>query len=212
MTMQSNTSGTERHTVHSRGPGRLAVVARRGVPTAALALAMGLTLSACVGPEGYRVRSVPAPAPQAPSTTVYFYPKHGQTKQQQDRDRYECYLWAVKETGYDPGNAPAAPQQRVQVEPATPPGQGTAVGAATGAVLGAAMSRPRHAGEGAVVGAITGAMLGAASDAARQEQAERIQQQYDRQADAQAAVLARRAADYRRAMAACLEGRGYTVR
>lgn len=212
MTMHWNTRRTDGHAVSSSGPGRIAGIARRGVPLAVLALVMGVTLSACVGPEAYRVRPAPGPAAEAPSTTVYFYPKHGQTKQQQDRDRYECYLWAVKQTGYDPGSAPQAAPHRVEVEPSTPPGQGTAVGAATGAVLGAAMSRPRHAGEGAIVGAIYGAMVGAASDAARQQQAERIQGQYNRQADAEAAVLARRAADYRRAMAACLEGRGYTVR
>jgi hypothetical protein len=34
---------------------------------------------------------------------VYVYPKQGQTEAQRERDRYECYLWAVEETGFDPG-------------------------------------------------------------------------------------------------------------
>ena len=30
------------------------------------------------------------------------YPKQGQSAEQEKRDKYECYLWAVKETGFDP--------------------------------------------------------------------------------------------------------------
>ena len=62
-----------------------------------------------------------------------------------------------------------------------------------------------------VVGAVAGAIIGAASDASRQEQAERIQERYERRDAQSIAEIERRAADYRRAMAACLEGRGYTV-
>lgn len=31
------------------------------------------------------------------------YPKQGQTKEQMKQDEYECYLWAVDQTGVDPG-------------------------------------------------------------------------------------------------------------
>jgi hypothetical protein len=63
-----------------------------------------------------------------------------------------------------------------------------------------------------VFGAITGAILGASSEAAKQQQAERIEQQYNAR-DAQTySRLERQARDYRRAMTACLEGRGYTVK
>ena len=53
-------------------------------------------------PPAYNVRSHPA-SPQLPSVTLYFYPTKGQTKEQQERDRYDCYQWAKKQTGYDPG-------------------------------------------------------------------------------------------------------------
>jgi len=33
---------------------------------------------------------------------LYVYPKQGQSAQQQDTDRYECYRWAVQQTGFDP--------------------------------------------------------------------------------------------------------------
>lgn len=51
--------------------------------------------------------SQPASAPAAPtaarpSPSVYFYPQRGQSPEQQDRDRYECYRWAHRQTGFDP--------------------------------------------------------------------------------------------------------------
>lgn len=178
----------------------------------AVVLGVGLALGACAGPEP-RYALQPLPAPTAvPSATVYFYPLHGQSAAQQDRDRYECYRWAVQQTGYDPGDVPPPAGQRVEVVPTVPPGHDTAVGAVTGAAIGAAVSRPRHAAGGAVVGAIAGAIVGAASDTARQQRTEQMQRVYDERAAAEAAALARTVNDYRRAMGACLEGRGYTVR
>jgi outer membrane biogenesis lipoprotein LolB len=169
-----------------------------------------LTLAACASAASPRQASrVPAPAPV---TQVYFYPNAGQSAAQQDRDRYECYLWAVKQSGFDPSQPQLAPQQRVEVMPMPAPGHDTAVGAATGAVIGAVVSRPHDALKGAVVGAAAGAIIGAASDTARQQQAERVQQHYE-QGDAQrTAHIEQQAQNYRRAMTACLEGRGYTVR
>jgi hypothetical protein len=40
---------------------------------------------------------------QAPaSTTLYVYPKNGQSAEQQSKDRYECYRYAADQTGFDP--------------------------------------------------------------------------------------------------------------
>jgi len=33
---------------------------------------------------------------------VFIYPDKGQTKKQQDKDKYECYDWAKQQTGFDP--------------------------------------------------------------------------------------------------------------
>ena len=171
-----------------------------------------LLLGACAVPPPPPPSAVPPPPPPSPpSTEVYFYPTKGQSPQQQERDRYECYLWASKQTGFDPSAPNLAPHQRVRVVPTPPPGHDAAVGAATGALFGAAVSSHHHTGEGAVLGAITGAIIGSASDAARQEQANRVQRSYDQAAAQQAARNEAAARDYRRAMAACLEGRGYTV-
>lgn len=171
-----------------------------------------LAVGACATtPQAASVQA-DAPTPHPPSTQVYFYPTRGQSAAQQDRDRYECYLWARKQTGFDPSAPQLAPHQRLEVKPMPPAGHDTAVGAATGAVLGAVVSPPGRTAEGAAVGAVAGAVVGAASDAARQEQAERVQQQYDQRDAQRAARLEQQASSYRRAMAACLQGRGYTVR
>jgi hypothetical protein len=138
---------------------------------------------------------------------VYVYPANGQSDTQLDRDRYECNAWAVKQSSYDPSFV-HSDAERVMVMAGPPPGTSTAAGAITGALVGAAVSRPHNAGGGAVIGAIAGAMLGAAADAARQEQANAIQQSHERRSDS----VLQGAGRYRRAISACLEGRGYTVK
>ncbi|MEJ2691081.1 MAG: glycine zipper 2TM domain-containing protein [Deltaproteobacteria bacterium] len=162
----------------------------------------------------YRVAAVPDGGAQSPPppTTVYFYPNKGQSPEQQDRDRYECYLWAKKQTGFDPSAPGLPPHNRLEVVAEPPPGAGTAVGAVTGALLGAAVASRHHEPEGALVGALAGGILGSAVEASNRQQAASMQQYYDRQAEQRAAVTERQADDYRRAFTACLEGRDYTVR
>lgn len=176
---------------------------------------LSVAVSGCA-PRGYVVRSQPqsaqAASPPPETTTVYFYPTHGQSKDQQDRDRYECYLWARKQTGFDPGQSHLAPHQRVEVTPAAPPAADTATGAFTGAMVGSMMSSGHDRGFGMIFGAMTGAMLGAASDQARAEQAQRMEDRYNSRDERQYVRLERQARRYQRAMTACLEGRGYTVR
>jgi hypothetical protein len=178
-----------------------------------LIMAAGFTLSACMPPPP-RYTAIPASttAQPPPPTEVFFYPNRGQSPEQQDRDSYECYLWAVNQTGFDPSSANLAPHQKVVVVAEPPPGTDTAAGAITGAMVGAAVSSHGNMVEGALVGMMAGAIFGSASDAARQEQSYRLQEQYDRQTGQRTAATERQAKEYRRALSACLEGRGYTVR
>ena len=155
----------------------------------------------------------PAPPPRAyggppPNTTVFAYPQNGQSADQQSRDRYECSLWAVHQTGFDPSAPNVPPQYRV-VASGPPPGTGTAIGAIAGAVIGAAISPGWDRGAGAVFGGLTGAMIGSASDAQRVQQNE---MEMTAQEQEQAAAMSQKASDYRRAISACLEGRGYSVK
>lgn len=176
-----------------------------------LLIVLSIILISCAPPT-YTVRSHPESPPALPSVTLYFYPVKGQSKEQQERDRYECYQWAKKKTGYDPSQEQLAPHQRIEVRSATPPGSDTAAGAVTGAIIGSMLAPRHHSGRSMVFGAITGAMIGSASEQAKQEQAQQIQQSYDVKDQQRYARLERQASDYRRAMSACLEGRGYTVR
>jgi len=37
---------------------------------------------------------------------LFIYPRKGQSREQQDLDRYECHKWAVEQTNYDPTKTP----------------------------------------------------------------------------------------------------------
>jgi hypothetical protein len=143
---------------------------------------------------------------------IYVYPSKGQTEKQLDRDRYECHNWAVAQSHYNPSDSHLAPHQQVRVVEMPPPGRDTAVGAMTGAVIGSSVAGRHDSGEGAVAGAIIGAMVGASSDASRQKAADQDNTRMSADQQAERARLEKQAADYRRAISACLEGRGYTVK
>jgi outer membrane lipoprotein SlyB len=145
-------------------------------------------------------------------TQVYFYPNKGQSTEQHSRDHYACYNWAVDQTGFDPSVSSIVPEQRVRVVPMPPPGHDTVVMSIAGAVLGALIAGPRHAAGGALIGAASGAMVGASSDISREESARQMEEAYDNHNQARDVHKEKKALDFRRAMSACLEGRGYTVR
>ena len=145
-------------------------------------------------------------------TQVYFYPNKGQSTQQQSRDHYACYNWAVDQTGFDPSTSSIVPEQRVRVVPMPPPGHDTVVMSIAGAVLGALIAGPRHAGGGALIGAASGAVAGAVSDISREESARQLEEAYQNSNQGRDLRKEKKALDFRRAMSACLEGRGYTVK
>ena len=136
----------------------------------------------------------------AVAQNIIAYPARGQGPQQQERDRYDCYNWAVQQTGYNP-----QAQFAGSTAPPPPPGGGVLPGAAKGAALGAVGGAiGGDAGKGAAIGAGVGGLFGGM----RRREAENQQYQYQQQ---QAAASAQRSADFNRAMGACLQGRGYTV-
>jgi YMGG-like Gly-zipper len=145
--------------------------------------------------------------PAALAQQVYVYPERGQSPQQQQQDRYQCHTWAVQQTGFDPTTAAAAPPPP---PPSTAPQgqvvQGAARGAAVGAVGGAIAG---DAGKGAAAGAAMGGLIGGMK---RRDQQAQSQQAYSNQVSQQQAAQAQASSAYNRALAACLSGRGYTVR
>ena len=141
-------------------------------------------------------------SPMSLAQNVIAYPAQGQSADRQSRDRYECHLWAVQQSGFDPSQqvAYAAPPPGPPVT--TSPLQGAARGAAIGAVGGAIGG---NAGKGAAIGAGAGALIGGIR---RHEQR---QQQAYYQAGAGSGSSTPQRSYYDRALKTCLQGRGYTV-
>lgn len=131
----------------------------------------------------------------------YVFPAKGQSPEQQKKDEGDCHAWAVGQTGFDPAKPPpaaAAPQQP-KTATGTTPGAG-----ARGAVRGAAV--------GEIVGgdARTGAAAGAIAARGQSRRQNVVQEQQSAQAQQQA--TGSQQAAYGKARAACLEGKGYTVK
>jgi hypothetical protein len=145
-------------------------------------------------------------------TQIYFYPNRNQSADLQSRDHYACYTWAMEQTGFDPSESSIVPEQRVRVVPMPPPGQDTIAMSIAGAVLGALIAGPRHAGGGALIGAAGGAMAGMVSDASRVEAARQMEEAYNNRNQGRDFRREKKALQFRRAMSACMEGRGYTVK
>ena len=180
----------------------------RGTRILAAAVTASLLAGCVIPPTRHPYRYGPPPAAPAPAAPpMYFYPERGQPDAQQDRDRYECYRLAVRDSGIDPGMTPVSRAWTPPPPPARRDGAEVVGGAATGAILGAAVSSPRQAGQNAVIGAVFGALLGAVAQESRAQAAEAAQAR-----QAAAAERARQPLDdFRRAMGACMQSRGYTV-
>lgn len=185
---------------------------RRAAPAAVALGCVAALLSGCVvAPPRPPPPPLPPPPPAAPAPNleVYAYPLHGQPPEQQDRDHYECSQWATQQTGFDPSAPGVPPHDRVQIVSAgPPPGTNTAIGAIAGAVIGAAISPRWQAAPGALAGAVVGSAIGSTADAANAQQTRAVVVS-DRRA---AAAQEQQAGRYRRAIAACLDARGYSVK
>jgi len=122
-----------------------------------------------------------------PAGAQMIYPARGQSPQQQQQDQAQCQGWASQQSGPPAPPAPSGGDGQV-VRGA---GRGAAVGAVGGAIGG-------NAGKGAAIGAATGALVGGIRRRDQRQQAKAAQAQYSD--------------TFYRAYAACLEGRGYTVK
>jgi hypothetical protein len=131
----------------------------------------------------------------------FVYPAKGQSPDTQKKDEYECHQWAVQQTGYDPTKAaaPAAAPKPATTATGTTPGAGVR-GAARGAVVGEVVGG--DAGAGAAAGAAVARSSSRKQNAAQAQQAQQSAQQ----------AQSSQQATYGKARAACLEGRGYTVK
>ena len=140
---------------------------------------------------------------------LIFFPAKGQTQEQMEKDKFDCYQWAKQQTGFDPMQA----QSSVQASsPQTqgPSGnrvRGAARGAAVGAVVGEVAGG--DAAKGAAAGAAGGTMAGGMKSRSQRRQQAQVQEQQTQQ---QAAADDASRSTYNRAYSACMEGKGYTVK
>jgi hypothetical protein len=151
------------------------------------------------------VGALPAAAQEA-----FFYPKKGQSPEQLEKDKMECYSWAKGQTGFDP-MTPAPTPDTSGVEAAQEAKRGSAVrGAARGAAVGAVGGAiGGDAGKGAGVGAGVGA-VGGRMRSNQREQAARSDARSDY--EARLAAYNEKRATWQRAASACMEGRDYSVK
>jgi hypothetical protein len=134
---------------------------------------------------------------------LYVFPSKGQTKQQQKVDEFECYKWAIEQSGIDPLNPPKVEAAPVQSGPTGGAVKGAAKGAAAGVAIGAIAG---DAGKGAAIGATAGALAG-------RRQGKQAQAQQNQQAQASAAKTEQELKDsFKKAFSVCIEGKGYTVK
>ena len=137
-------------------------------------------------------------AAQAQSAPVV-YPSQGQSLGQQGQDESDCRIWAQQQTGFNPSQGPAyyggSSGASGQVL------RGAAGGAALGAIGGAIGG---DAGKGAAIGAGVGAAAGLLRRGRQRRAQEQAQQQAINQYNQQLA-------NYNRAFATCMQGRGYAV-
>jgi hypothetical protein len=127
------------------------------------------------------------------------YPAKGQTPEQQERDEFECHQWATKDTGVDPvalaEQKLAAPTPAAHEDSAA---RSAGIGAMRGAVDGDAAG-----------GAARGFGIGRMVSVLRAKRQLRDQQS---PTTTDGAAVHRDLDKYDRAYAACLTGRGYTVK
>jgi hypothetical protein len=131
------------------------------------------------------------------------FPAKGQSDEQMEKDKFSCYGWAKKQTGFDPMAAPktstSAPAQETKSGGAV---RGALGGAALGAIIG---DSSKSAGRGAAAGALIGGVRQHSANTKSEQKTEQWKQQ-------EASNYSNQRNTYNRAYSACLEGKGYTVK
>ena len=138
----------------------------------------------------------------------YVYPNEGQSNDQMEKDKYECYQWARAQSGFDPMALPTTstppPEQK---EPTARAAKGAFGGAFGGAIIGGIADD--DPGKGAAIGAVGGGLIGGMRRQSQKKQHQQKQQQWEQQ---EVAGYQQKRNSYNRAYTACLEGRDYTVK
>ncbi len=149
--------------------------------------------------------------------SLFIYPAAGQSQETIEFDRYQCYLWAVDQSGTDPNTlAPPSNQPKIFKNPEKgQTARGTLVGTLAGAALGSLIDghgKDSAALPGAVIGASIGTLVGAEKEHQGANQARQAAHAEARQRSQDESHYHYRLASYQRAFRACMEGRSYVVK
>ena len=102
------------------------------------------------------------------------YPAKGQSEDQMEKDQYQCYNWAKKETGFDPMKTPttksAPPPKEEKVMGA---GGSALIGAGGGALIGGVAGGGKGALVGGLIGGTGGAVVGSARSSEQRKREEK---------------------------------------
>jgi hypothetical protein len=137
----------------------------------------------------------------ASTVGLYVYPQKQQSATQQLTDEQQCYGSAKTQTGFDPNATTTAAKSP------KPASGGNDHAAAKGALRGATVSRAvgGDPGQGAARGAILGSVRA-------KHKAKEQSEQADKKADTTNTQQQQKQDNFKRAMSACLDARGYSVR
>ncbi len=167
-----------------------------------------LLLAVCTQKAGAQEHTIPDTSQMAYNAIssklgLYVFPAKKQSQKKQKSDEFECYKWAMDQSGIDPLNLPEVKAEPVKTGPdgtvVHTAGKSAVVGTAVGAIAG-------DAGKGAAIGAVVGGAAGIrkkrVTNAKKQEQSQ-----------ANAAQKEQEMADsFKKAFAVCMEGKGYTTK
>jgi hypothetical protein len=135
------------------------------------------------------------------------YLNKDQTEDQIDKDKYDCYMWAKEQTGFDPMETPKT------TEPPPPKeakkggiGKGAVRGGLVGVAVGAIAG---DAEKGAAIGAVAGGLTGGMRSNDQKVSEEKKQEGWAKE---QSQQYINKRASYNKAYSACLEGKDYTVK
>jgi predicted lipid-binding transport protein (Tim44 family) len=140
------------------------------------------------------------------------FPAKGQSSEQMEKDKFECYSWAKGQAGFDPMQMPTATSPAPSRKKKSVGGsllKGGLAGGAGGGIIGGIARGKKGAKKGAAIGALSGGAFGGMRSSKQNRKADNQRKQWEQE---QASQYMQQRNTYNRAHSACLEGKGYTVK
>ena len=121
----------------------------------------------------------------AQAQEIIVYPAKGQSNDQMEKDKFECYSWAKGQTGFDPMEMPKAtappPSKKATSSTAGGAVKGGVGGGLLGAGVGAIAGGKKGAKKGVVIGGLSGGAIGGIRSSSQQKQDRQAQKQWEQE-------------------------------